>query len=105
MNFDGALDDLVDKPPQQQQQHSSSRSKADRNKDRMSYRHLAYQIDLTQVTATEGGPREHELEIEVSSAEARRQGRLALEGQANQYEELVRGFLDNIRILARHCQT
>lgn len=27
--------------------------KADRNKDRMSYKHLAYQFDLTQVTPAE----------------------------------------------------
>ena len=27
--------------------------RADRNKDRMSYKHLAYQVDLTQVTPAE----------------------------------------------------
>jgi hypothetical protein len=45
---------------------------------------------------------EHELEIELSSAEVRRQGDLALLGDPkNQYEELVKGFIDNIRVLAR----
>ncbi|KAK1142875.1 hypothetical protein N8T08_007309 [Aspergillus melleus] len=77
----------------------------DRNKDRMSYRHLAYQIDLTQVAKSEPpvkGEFEHELEIECSAAEIRRQGQLAMSGDpSNQYEELVKGFVDNIRVLAR----
>ncbi|KOC08878.1 putative mRNA capping nucleoside-triphosphatase [Aspergillus flavus] len=77
----------------------------ERNKDRMSYRHLAYQIDLTQVAKSEPpskGEFEHELEVEISAAEIRRQGQLAIAGDPkNQYEELVKGFVDNIRILAR----
>ncbi|KNG82855.1 putative mRNA capping nucleoside-triphosphatase [Aspergillus nomiae NRRL 13137] len=77
----------------------------ERNKDRMSYRHLAYQIDLTQVAKSEPqskGEFEHELEVEISAAEIRRQGQLAMAGDPkNQYEELVKGFVDNIRILAR----
>ncbi|KAE8352617.1 CYTH-like domain-containing protein [Aspergillus coremiiformis] len=77
----------------------------ERNKDRMSYRHLAYQIDLTQVAKSEPsskGDFEHELEVEVSAAEIRRQGQLAIGGDPkNQYEELVKGFVDNVRVLAR----
>lgn len=46
----------------------------------------------------------HELEIEVSSAEVRRQGLLAQRGEISQYEDLVKGFVDNVRVLARHCQ-
>lgn len=45
--------------------------------------------------------REHELEIEVSAAKVREQGRLAKEGQITQYEDLVKGFVDNVRTLAR----
>ena len=48
--------------------------------------------------------KEHELEIEVSSAEIRKQGQLVLEGKPNGYEDLVKGFLDNVRLLARHCR-
>ncbi|KAI4160427.1 MAG: hypothetical protein LQ342_005751 [Letrouitia transgressa] len=79
----------------------------DRNKDRVSYRHSHYQIDLTQVTpaeATSKTEKEHELEIEVSSAAVREQGQLVLASQPNQYEDLIRGFVDNVRILARHCK-
>ncbi|KAJ5812027.1 hypothetical protein N7474_008328 [Penicillium riverlandense] len=79
--------------------------RGERNKDRMSYRHLAYQVDLTQVARAEPPTKndfEHELEIEASAAEIRRQGNLAMEGNPNnQYEELVKGFVDNIRVLAR----
>ncbi|KAJ5142819.1 uncharacterized protein N7515_001606 [Penicillium bovifimosum] len=101
--------------------------RGDRIKDRMSYRHLAYQVDLTQVAKSDvsscfqspcvtvktslltvqqqqpGKPEfEHELEVEVSAAEIRRQGQLAMTGDPkNQYEDLVKGFVDNIRLLAR----
>ncbi|KAJ5734464.1 hypothetical protein N7493_003250 [Penicillium malachiteum] len=83
----------------------SKGDRGERNKDRMSYRHLAYQIDLTQVAKAEPPTKndfEHELEIEISAAEIRRQGQLAVKGDpSNQYEELVKGFVDNIRVLAR----
>ena len=116
MNYDGDMRDLVET--------TEGGKRADRNKDRMSYRHLAYQIDLTQVTTFEVSPestvspkyshsqrpqstskadKEHELEIEVSSAEVRRQGLLVKAHQVSQYEELIRGFVDNVRVLARHC--
>ena len=122
MNFDGDMKDLVEVDRR-------DGKRADRNKDRMSYKHLAYQIDLTQVTPAEVSktlhlhttPRlkqfnltpmiqamsktdkEHELEVEVSSDEVRRQGLLARSGQVNQYEELITGFVNNVRVLARHC--
>lgn len=46
MNFDGDMKDLVEVDRR-------DGKRADRNKDRMSYKHLAYQIDLTQVTPAE----------------------------------------------------
>ena len=83
----------------------------------MTYRHQDfYQIDLTQVIvpgdippngAGGGGivpsKKEHELEVEVSSQELRHQGLLAREGKPNMYQELVKGFVDNVRLLARSC--
>ncbi|KMU86786.1 mRNA-capping enzyme subunit beta [Coccidioides immitis H538.4] len=105
MNYEGDINELI---PASDAGNFGGRAKS-RNKDRMSYRHLAYQIDLTQVATAEANnppnPQadfEHELEIEISSAEIRRQGDLALAGDlANQYEELVKGFVDNVRVLAR----
>lgn len=40
--------------------------------------------------------------MEVSAAEIRHRGQLAIQGNPqNQYEDLVKGFVDNVRILAR----
>ncbi|KAI9833891.1 MAG: hypothetical protein M1819_003400 [Sarea resinae] len=97
MNYEGEIEDLVEG-------HEGGRRTADRNKDRMSYKHLAYQVDLTQVTPNDPAnkmDKEHELEIEVSSAEVRRQGNRARNNEVSQYEDLVRGFVDNVRVLAR----
>ena len=46
MRIEGDLRNLIEPG-------ASGKKGADRNKDRMSYRHLAYQIDLTQVTSPE----------------------------------------------------
>lgn len=94
----------------------------DRNKDRLSYKQSHYQIDLTQVTqatsvnvsahvytwsfpnVVQGVNRtdkEHELEIELSTAAIMEQGRRAATGEPNEYVSLVEGFLDNMRVLAR----
>ncbi|KAL4804280.1 CYTH-like domain-containing protein [Aspergillus unguis] len=98
MNYDGDISHL-------QPADIGKGRASERNKDRMSYRHLAYQVDLTQVARSEPsakGEFEHELEVEVSAAEIRRQGQLAMAGDSdNQYEDLVKGLVDNIRILAR----
>ncbi|KAI9834642.1 MAG: mRNA-capping enzyme subunit beta [Phylliscum demangeonii] len=81
--------------------------RSERLKDRMTYKHLAYQIDLTQVTmasddqGTAKPGREHELEVEVSAERIREQGLLAKTGQVTQYEDLIKGFIDNVRTLAR----
>lgn len=48
--------------------------------------------------------KEHELEIEVSSADIRKHGQLVLEQKPNGYEDLVKGFVDNVRLLVRHCK-
>lgn len=62
-------------------------------------------VELMQVKqATSKADKVHELEIEVSSDEVRRQGLLAQRGEISQYEDLVKGFVDNVRVLARHCQ-
>ena len=75
-----------------------------RNKDRLTYRHLAYQIDLTQVTIAEEGfgeEKEHELEIELDSTIIHTQAELLRNGQPNGYEDVIRGFVDNVRLLIR----
>ncbi|KAL1843994.1 hypothetical protein VTJ49DRAFT_6398 [Mycothermus thermophilus] len=107
MDWDGPVDELermassTGRPPQPA-----------RTKDRLSYKHGCYQIDLTQVT--QGGPghpqhahrteKEHELEIEIDPTPVIAQGRRAMEGQPHQYVEVVDGLVNNIRILARKAK-
>ncbi len=74
---------------------------SERNKDRMSYRHMAYQIDLTQVSYPNSSKREHELEVEISTEQIRLELSKLKAGSLNRYEDLVKGFLDNVRILCR----
>ncbi|KAI1174833.1 CYTH-like domain-containing protein [Nemania sp. FL0916] len=84
----------------------------DRNKDRLSYTHGFYQIDLTQVTHQEHqghqgqagiSSKEHELEIELDSRVLYDHGQLLINGEPNRYSDLVDGLIDNVRLLARRC--
>ncbi|BGP43925.1 mRNA-capping enzyme subunit beta [Rhodotorula kratochvilovae] len=80
-----------------------------RAKDRISYSHQLFQVDLTQVTSGAAqakgaaGPT-HELEIEVRKArplleEAAKEQR----GEENRYLEMVQGLLNNVRMLIRNA--
>ncbi len=121
MDWDGSVEELErmagsnDRPPPPA-----------RTKDRLSYKHGCYQIDLTQVTQSVTGltvscpgppsrshfvntnlqntqriEKEHELEVEIDPAPVIEQGRRAMEGQPHQYVEVVDGLINNIRILSR----
>ena len=78
-----------------------------RRKDRMTYTHQAFQIDLTQVNAVSDSARlQHELEVEFRDTEelmqlASLRGRNAESGWA--FDELVRVFVNNVRILVRNA--
>ncbi|KAM5538592.1 hypothetical protein V8D89_007621 [Ganoderma adspersum] len=82
-----------------------------RRKDRLSYSHQEFAIDLTQVTATAGPNSKpevlHELEVKlkfseylVAMAPKRGDPPLSAEEQ-NAFDELVHAFVNNARIL-RH---
>ena len=74
----------------------------DRMKDRMSYRHGAYQIDLTQISYNGNQkPQQHELEVEISTELIRKELDNLKRQRKSRYEELVRGFINNVRILCR----
>ncbi|GAA5969170.1 hypothetical protein JCM3765_005745 [Sporobolomyces pararoseus] len=80
-----------------------------RRKDRISYSHQLYTIDLTQVTTPSSTPQSssphtHELEVEIKDAkklliEAEKESR----GEKNSYFEGVQGLLNNIRMLIRNA--
>ncbi|KUJ09572.1 mRNA triphosphatase CET1 [Mollisia scopiformis] len=95
MKFDMDVEDII--------AASTSDRQPDRNKDRLSYTQSVYQFDLTQVTQTSNiqAMKEHELEIEVSTAAVREQGQKAAAGSTNEYLALVEGLVSNVRVLAR----
>lgn len=83
---------------------SGSKAQPDRHKDRMSYTHQFCNIDLTQVKPSAVATSDHathELEVELDSDYSRRQGMLAASGQPNKYEEVVKIFLNNVRLLIK----
>ena len=45
----------------------------DRKKDRISYRHMSNQVDLTQISYYDSAKKEHELEVEISPDEIEKQ--------------------------------
>ncbi|KAJ1922053.1 mRNA-capping enzyme subunit beta [Tieghemiomyces parasiticus] len=80
----------------------------ERQKDRLSYKHQIWQVDLTQVksTARRGAPTEdltvtHELEIELADTDLFLRERSKFQtGQPNQYNTIVQTLLNNIHMLA-----
>lgn len=92
----------VHQPHQQLMHNREPVVKPERRKDRVSYTHQFCQIDLTQVKAVAKDARPgHELEVEIDAEVLREQGRLAVERKPNRFEDYVKVFLDNVRILAR----
>ncbi|KAF8158042.1 CYTH-like domain-containing protein [Crassisporium funariophilum] len=83
-----------------------------RRKDRLSYAHEEFSIDLTQVTSSTApnAPTQilHELEIEISRSELllatamKRNDPNVSEHEASAFDELIRAFVNNARILVRN---
>jgi hypothetical protein len=78
-----------------------SKASVDRQKDRLSYKHLAYSIDLTKVLIKGLGP-QYELELEVDAGALRAQMDLVAQNKQNAYSAIVEGFLDNATYLMRN---
>jgi len=84
-----------------------------RRKDRMSYSHEEFSIDLTQVTSTAGPNQQpellHELELEFAHstlllATASKRGDPNVPEQERwAFDELIRAFVNNARILVRNA--
>ncbi|KII90780.1 hypothetical protein PLICRDRAFT_106409 [Plicaturopsis crispa FD-325 SS-3] len=85
-----------------------------RRKDRLSYTHEEFVIDLTQVTASQpsGGPPEvlHELELEIArpqfllASAARRGDPNMPEEERSAFDDLIHAFVNNARILVRNAE-
>ena len=70
-----------------------------RIKDRLTYKHQAMRMDLTQVKTH--GSKVHELEVELGADEVRREALLSQGQQENHFEPLVTVFMNYIRALSR----
>lgn len=71
-----------------------------RYKDRMSYSYLgAFQVDLTQVT--QDNHKVHELELELDSDVLLDHGDRVRTGKPNDFEPLINGMINNLRVLSR----
>ncbi|KAI1770293.1 mRNA triphosphatase CET1 [Hypoxylon cercidicola] len=109
LDWDGTVEEI------ERYQIPNKERPPDRIKDRLSYKHGFYQIDLTQVTQgqpTSGGqppqphpaiPKEHELEVELEARHLIEHGRMLMRKEPNRYEDLVDGLVNNMRLLARRC--
>ena len=75
----------------------------DRLKDRLSYKHRDYQIDLTQISHPDGNHQDHEVEIEINNDSFLAALDDARAQRSDRYEKCISGFVDNIRILAGHA--
>lgn len=94
-------------------QHPVGSAFSTRRKDRMSYAHEEFLIDLTQVTMTTSpnSPPQllHELEVEIARSElllgtaARRGDPNVPEHERSAFDELIRAFVNNARILVRNA--
>ncbi|KAI1840077.1 hypothetical protein JX266_013727 [Neoarthrinium moseri] len=102
-DWDGPAEEIVNNHPQHRERQP------DRAKDRMSYNQGHFQVDLTQVsqvnTRTGQTEKEHELEVEMDANMLIEQAMRAAEDKTNLYEELIEGFVNNIRGLARKVFT
>lgn len=85
-----------------------------RRKDRLSYTHQSFKVDLTQVTSPNAGAAQtHELEIEfadsnefmaAAKARAPKTSGAGWTGKESEvFDELMRVFVNNIRILVRNA--
>ncbi|KAK2465371.1 hypothetical protein APHAL10511_002725 [Amanita phalloides] len=94
-------------------QHPIGATSHTRKKDRMSYTHEEFVVDLTQVTMTaaSNGPVQilHELEVEIARPEfllataMRRGDQNVPEHENSAFDELIRAFVNNARILVRNA--
>ncbi|KAF5360375.1 hypothetical protein D9756_004919 [Leucocoprinus leucothites] len=94
-------------------QHPIGTALNTRKKDRLSYSHEEFIIDLTQVTsqASAAAPPQvtHELEVEIARSDllkslaARRNDPNVSEHERSAFDELIRAFVNNARILVRNA--
>lgn len=83
------------------QEHLDKGVAKPRSKDRVSFFHQGFRVDLTQVFSSATGTKTHELEIELKTNELKEEAKKIGRKLPNDYEELVRVFLNNMRVVNR----
>ncbi|KAI0081612.1 mRNA triphosphatase CET1 [Panus rudis PR-1116 ss-1] len=93
--------------------HPVGASTHSRRKDRLHYTHEEFAIDLTQVTSNSGPNSKpevlHELEVEIARPDyllytaSKRGDPSAPEAERYAFDELIRAFVNNARILTRNA--
>ncbi|KAI9351997.1 mRNA triphosphatase CET1 [Obelidium mucronatum] len=74
----------------------------ERNKDRLSYVFQCVQVDLTQVTDSSSGTKNHELECEIANTQVLLKEKEKLDHRhPNQFHEIVGVLVNNVRALAK----
>ncbi|KAK8072995.1 mRNA-capping enzyme subunit beta [Apiospora saccharicola] len=100
-----------DGPPEEiiSNQMANREKQPDREKDRLSYKHGFFQVDLTQVKRQlpgRGPEKEHELEVELDAGILLEHGRLLLDNDPeNKFQDIIEMLVNNVRALARKCPT
>ncbi|KAK9472101.1 CYTH-like domain-containing protein [Dipodascopsis tothii] len=95
--FDWRLSLSYEKPVEESQ--PTDQVVLTREKDRQSFRYMNSRVDLTQVTGSEN--KSYEIEVELDIKDTMQQIDLARAGEPNEFEDSVRAFIDNLRILVR----
>lgn len=83
------------------QEHLDKGVAKPRSKDRVSFFHQGFRVDLTQVFSSATGNKTHELEIELKTDDLKGEAEKIGRKLSNEYEELVRVFLNNMRVVNR----
>jgi hypothetical protein len=101
MNVECNLDrDGIDEQALIEQPSANSPPLQPRKKDRLSYKHLDYQVDLTRVDVPGLAPK-YELELEVDANALRQQLPALMNRQENAFMGIVEGFWENAQLLMR----
>jgi hypothetical protein len=108
LSLDYRISVNIEKPAEFSQ---GSQPSFERNKDRLSYSHQIFKVDLTQVKGASGPTHapevSHELELEFIDPEllAREKSKLGgPEESTSQYLEMIEMFLNSVRMLARKAK-
>ncbi|KAF2402842.1 mRNA triphosphatase CET1 [Trichodelitschia bisporula] len=96
INYPHPIDGLVE--------YTEQGASTARGKDRLTYKHQSFQVDLTQVTQKTNASKIHELEVEMDVNQLYAQAALVQQNLPSQYEKYVKAFLNYVTVTRRAGQ-